>query len=70
VFVLRSYLRFTDSVLRDILSYEKSGGRFTHEVGFDILSQRRKSTTVFKTSAPKKDRTFFDRVMLPKTTWL
>jgi hypothetical protein len=67
VFVLENSPRFSDSVLRDILSYEKSGGRFTYEMGFDVLSQRRKSTMVCKKSAPKLGRDLFrSRYVAPK----
>jgi hypothetical protein len=53
VFVLESSLRFSNEILRDILSYEKSGGRFMYEPCFDILTLKRKSTMVCKKYGPK-----------------
>lgn len=67
VFVLENSPRYSDSVLRDILSYEKSGARFTYELCFDVLTQKRKSSMVCKKSAPKIGRDLFrSRYVKPK----
>jgi hypothetical protein len=67
VFVLENSPRFSDSILRDILNYEKSGEQFTYEMCFDVLTQRRKSTMVCKKSAPKIGQELFrSRYVAPK----
>ncbi len=53
VFVLENSPRFSDAILRDVLSYEKSGGRFMYDMCFDVLTLRRKSAMVCKKTTPK-----------------
>ncbi len=45
--------RFSDSILRDILSYEKNGQAFMHDMSFLSIAGNRKCPMLSRPPAPK-----------------